>query len=191
MSVLDQMTAGVIERKAQRGTTLTPVGTEKGGPLAPTLPKDLPGLFMSSEALTEAAKTLREKAATLIEAADAIDVLVAGKAGASAPAPVVRDTQKAQEREADARVMAAVASGDTENIPNYEELQKAAQAHVFGDAPSEKPEPTGRPAVETAEGPGWECPDHGAEALVVLTSKRRNRKYRACKVADCGLFEKG
>lgn len=182
-SALDEMVLGITARKEQKAVALTPVGTEKRGPLdgkqeAP-FPFDdaqtvhqaiLNGLRITAE-LQAHAKHIAEGLQTLAEAY--------GLTPDAAPQPV--DTQKARERAADERHAAAEEKRQQDFAERYAEQQAAAQAATF------------KRAVVQADAPvdegGWACPDHGRDGLVEMTS-RKGRKYRACKVGQCIQFEK-
>lgn len=199
MSVLDDMTKGITERKAKAaGPKLTPVGTE-ASPTKPSIPADLPKRFMAGEELTEVARDLRARAEQLVAIADALD----DYAGSSSQ-PVVdtkaaaADAQREKEREADEKhrarlaeaeakkaaelpeldVDADVAEGFTERL---ERLSKEAQAAVFtaADDTAEEPEKTA----------GWACPTH-LRANLKTTTSRKGRTYSMCVAPGCDEFER-
>lgn len=189
MGVLDDMTKGITQRKADKaGPNLTPVGVEASS-VKPSLPNDV-GVFMSNESLLDTAVALREKALLLNDIADGLDRLVKGEPAIVAD-PVVE--QKLAEKEADRQAAdrAAAEAGDkkaaerVEFAENFKRQQAEAQAAVFtgSDAPAKvqaAPEPS--PA-------GWTCPEHGDEDIEELTSRLRPDGYLACSVAGCGEYE--
>lgn len=180
-SVLDQMTGGIAGRKSDKATQLTPVGMER----KPVLPNDLPGQFMSSEALADAAKDLRVKSRLLYDIANSIDTLVGQVFGhTEEPEPEVAVDTKAVEQAADA---AHRARQEPEQDPGqdgsdfattFARKSAAAQAAAFAQAD----EPVETEPVETA----WACPEHGFDNIRILTS-RKGRSYPAC---SCGEFQK-
>lgn len=202
MGVLDQMTAGITQRKAEKaGATLTPVGVEANGtkPSLASLPNDLPGRFMAAEELGEAARTLREKAQLLLDTATAIDALIAETAQRKTKGDdkqAAEDATKAAERaadEADRERKAKAGKKKTKVEESPEEfndrmkrLQAEAQASVFTSSDAE-PKEQAAPASTTSG--GWTCPEHGDEDIEELTSRLRPDGYLACAVAGCGEFE--
>lgn len=179
MSVLDDMTRGITDRKAAAaGPKLTPVGTEASGtkPSAARIP-DVPTVFLTNEALHDVAKDLRRQAGLLIEVADGLDVMTA---------PVFPDLEEAGLLPK-ATKEAKRLEGKEPEVPfaeTYATLVEKAKAATFtaADAPAEEPTP---PAPAT----GWACPQHGAESLATLTS-RKGRVYTACTVKGCDHFER-
>lgn len=203
-SVLDQMTAGITERKQARTATLTPVGTEKGGPES-RIPVDTPRVMFAPELLLETADGLQKHAESLLSVARDLRLMAGNPAEVEANlAAKVAVEEKLMEREADRRVAdrEAAEAGDkraqarVDNEPTDEQtgeafaarmkrMQAEAQAATFAsnDAPAAEPIPvaSGSP-VE-----GWVCPTHGDANLTEMTS-RKGRKYRAC--TTCAQFEK-
>lgn len=193
MSVLEDLTKGIMNPKADKAHRLTPVGGEATttvAQLAAGLPNDL-GMLMSNESLHQAAIDLRAHAAVMLTVADAIDKLT-GEAPfwthPSEPEPGAKPT-KAQkeaakatyEKESDARVKAkaspeAVAAMMQPIITDITALD---------DGATEEPE-----APQPAATGDWTCPDHGATSLVKLTS-RSKREYLACDVRGCDEFDTG
>jgi len=181
-SVLAQLTAEVMaEKKTAAPRKLTPVEAERPAPPQPKegLPADLPGAFMSSEAMIEAARDLRRYAADMLRIADGIDVIngVPDKVEAQSKADRERDealAQRERERVADERAAAKqpplepTCSGI--NLPDYPALQAEAQAAVFG-------------SINSDGSPAWACPDHG-KAVPKTSSK--GREFIGCP--DCTKF---
>jgi hypothetical protein len=185
--VLDEMVAGAGARKrgAAAEVGLTPVGTEKNGPLdgkhAVPFPFDDPQTIVTAvrhglKLVAETSTELDHIRAGLV----ALGVLY-GVVEGEAPTPLpVTPAQKREE---------AVHAGiDPE--PDASEFDKmmaeksaAAQAATFKPFAEPKPEAVAGDA-------GWQCPTHGTAALVTLTS-REGRKYRACREGRCALYEKG
>jgi hypothetical protein len=180
-SVLDQMVAGTGQQKRDKAATLTPVGTEKGGPLdphfgVPRLP-EVPEVFLTQEAIGDIAKDLRRQAGVLLDVADGLDRHLGREAhtiirSSEAPSPdEVRAAQKELEKAADAAAQFAA---------QFSAQQAEAQAAVFQPAPEAE-------AASGGSTSGWTCPTHGADFLNQLTS-RKGRKYLACE--SCTEFEK-
>lgn len=196
-SALDEMVAAVRNRKdaTQASAGLTPVGTEKKGPLDGSypglaFPYDDADMMQAAikhglELVGQAKAELDFVGKGLIDLAKEFGLGDDGSGpswgsrglrGTSTSVDKARESasaQQAREREADAR--AADRDSQEEFQNRLAEQAAAAQAATFGDAP--------------AEVTGWQCPDHGDDNLVMLTS-RKNRKYAACKVAGCVQFEK-
>jgi hypothetical protein len=172
-SVLDSMTAGILNRKASRSqpVTLTPVAGESPLPakIAAPFPNDHP-----VEAINTAVSDIRTQVQNIIDALDAIDA-TNGVPPVDAPAPV-QPSQQERERDADVRVAEIVAAAQP-TYPVYEDLQREAQAAVF--AP--------RVAAVGSAVPGWVCPVHGAAKTAQKTS-RKGRVYGVCTA--CLEFEK-
>lgn len=177
MGVLDDMTKGITERKAEKaGPKLTPVGTEA----SPTKPSqagvpEVPEVFLTNEAIADIARDLRAQAATLTAVADGLDKLTA-----TVTDKAIDEPKKAAVKEKKAKEQAA----DEKFAAEYAAKQAVAQAAVFVNSDAESEEP----AVE-APATGWVCPDHGASNLKQLES-RLGRLYMACQVEDCNRFEK-
>lgn len=209
-SVLNQMAAGIMGEKQAKAARLTPVEGEEAAP--PILPNDLPGKFMSNEALYDAARDLRRHAAQMIEVADALDRLVGERTEASSSTPAQRAQQEQHEREVAADAAAAkraiiekAAGDDTEDEDPPEKaaatLERAAIETEDGtkeefDARMERLRAeaqgktfTGKEAAPGSDGAddGWACPTHGQ--FKDATSSR-GRTYRRCPVAECKEFER-
>lgn len=170
MGVLDEMTKGVVERKAAKsGPKLTPVGTE-ASPLKPSqvgIP-EVPEVFLTNEAVADIAKDLREQAAILVRVAEGLENLTATVRVESSD-PLAE--QKAKERAAD----------EKHAIPLTPQAQKLTENIAAIKAKAEAP----KPAAPVAD--GWSCPTHGVTDIKELTS-RAGRAYRAC--GQCDQFEK-
>lgn len=186
-SVLDAMTAGIMGAKANKATGLTPVGSEKGGPLAGALPSDVPGVLMSNEALTDISSKLKADAATMLAIANGIDILL----GIEGPTQDHKDQQAAQarklaereaDRKADDRTKAAEgnkgAATRVEFAEKFEAQQKAAQASVFKNADA---------SVERRQGE-WSCSTHTEPPVRLLS--RKGRSYLMCSQVGCEEFER-
>jgi hypothetical protein len=204
MGVLDDMTKGITDRKAKAaGPKLTPVGLEASGTKPSLMPKDLPGRYMAGEEVTELARDLREKAATLVAIADSLD-LYTGEASATvidAKAAAI-EAQKREEREADARVAATKAAAElpvvdllgeewVEREDFKERLDRISAEAVaaLDEVLPQKESPFNSLPKELPSKGGWECPDHGNASLKQLES-RKGRKYMACQSNGCREFEK-
>lgn len=164
--ILDLMAAdaGGKKRDTAAKAGLTPVGIEPGGPLARAGIPDVPGVFLTNEALRDVALDLRTQAALLIAVADGLDQL----------------TSLSSVRE-DKPAVIVPATAERADIPpptvSFEEAyaakSAAAQAATFGPAPDRD----------------WRCPQHPSADRKVLTS-RKNRQYSACTVVGCQQEER-
>lgn len=199
-TALDEMVAGIAGRKQDKATQLTPVGTEKrtmaDNPHDPALAFPYDNPEMTQQAVRDALKLVGDLkhhldfvGKGLIELARAYGLPEEGIPAPRVPVTVsvIRPVSAATLVEVghDPKTAIAMASADQERFE--EEMARkaaAAQAATFDAAPVNT---YGTP--EEPKGDGWECPTHGADDLIVLTSRRRGRQYRACKVADCGKFE--
>ena len=175
-SVLDEMTRGIMGRKAEKATQLTPVGLERPLPkIGAAFPNDHP-----TEVVESAVKAIRREVGHILDALDAIDAT--NGVPSVVPSTLVPDP-KASEREADekhARRPVVIVKTDEEPEPfptRFERLSQQAQEATYRDAEAEP------------ESVGWTCPKHGADHTVTLTS-RKGRLYRACNLAECPEFEK-
>lgn len=205
MSVLKDMTKGVMTTKATKAAKLTPVAGESGTTVAQAaaavLPNDLPGRFMSSEELGEAAKGLRSHAATLLGVADAIDLLIDTNARRSDKVDtkaLAEDAKRAEERAADARVAEANASEETteEFKSRMQRLSAEAQAAVFtaadDDGAAEEPValPDIEPLVIDEPAPeGWSCSEHPKVKPITMNA-RNGSSYLMCGDDDCEQYER-
>lgn len=78
-SVLDMMTSGIMQRKETKAATLTPVGTEKGGPLKGPVPADFPYDYPEQE-VRNSVGSIRNQLRIIAEALDAVEKALAGEA---------------------------------------------------------------------------------------------------------------
>lgn len=170
-SVLDQMTAGIVGRKAAKSAGLTPTPGEVAASssavparIAASFPNDHP-----REAIEQAIGLIRLEVAHVLSALDAIESVL-GTVRAPSPAPVA--DVKAQEREADERAAEYAAQQKAEFAASIAQKAREAQESVFGPTPDA----------------GWKCPKHG-DAKITNETSRRGRKYRKCGL--CTEFEKG
>jgi hypothetical protein len=181
-NVLDQLTAGIVDRKSEKPASLTPVGTEKGGPLdgrhATMLPYD------DAQTVQHAIRTglrlmqnlqfeLDHIGAGLIALGKLYGLTEAQATGTEPKPPVPADVQRERERAADAEDALREAERVESLGQRIERLSVEAQAATF--------------AGSTLAG-SWECPTHGGVYLTILTS-RKGRLYNAC--IQCTEFEKG
>lgn len=187
-SILARLTADIMAEKQKVNKTLTPVAgeakpaaqIERSEPPKPSMPHDLPGAFMSAEAMTmhagslrKYAEDLRRYANDLEQIADGIDVVNG-----------VEDKVEALTKREQA-VEAALAKREEERqgdekakSPDFRTLQKAAQEAVFGPVPEEPAVPQ---AVEQ-----WTCPEHGIEGVVKTSAK--GREFIGCP--ECKAFKR-
>lgn len=168
-NVLDEMVAGITGAKSDKATKLTPVGSERRLPRTSSpFPNDDP-----QQVVEQAVADLRRQIKHLTEAADALEREVLGRE----PSPVEEaGAVKAAEREADARhaVADSAVEGGEDPEPfsaRLARLSAEAQASVF----------TTRDAESDPAPPSWQCPKHGLDKIVTLTS-RKGRNYLACAV---------
>lgn len=189
-SVLDAMTAGILDRKAGKSVKagLTPVkGEQQASTPAPLdrNPASVGGdVFPYDGGLIEQVahvhRQVRMNLATMEEAMRSIEracglpeggAVVETKASS---AERERLEQQAREREADERVrkQREMEAPVEEPFPDrYKRLQEEAQSSAFAGSAA----------------PGWACPTHGASAVEQKTS-RKGRTYRVC--SKCPEFEK-
>ncbi len=179
--VLDMMTTGISERKKAKAATLTPVGTEKGGPLdgehRVAFPYDGADVIQQAikQGLEEVGKAkyhLDFVGQGLLELAKLYGLPETRTAPAD-EAKSAEAEQKQREHEADQRHFER----------QLAEKAAAAQAAVFADVPAEERPGTTAPVTK------WVCPTHGADKVKVLTS-RKGRVYGACEVSGCSEFER-
>lgn len=169
-SVLDQMTAGIMDKKAAKATTLTPVSGEKAV-LDRTFPVALP--YDNADMIQKALADAREQVVFVLEGIDKI-ISAFGENPYQSAAPDTADlAQRQKEREADERVKAAA-------CPKYEQLQQEAQASLGWDQPTP-------PVQSPTERGGWFCHTHKDAPVRELTSKK-GRVYKACTI--CEEFER-
>ncbi len=130
---------------------------------------------MSSEALADAAKGLREDASLLNRIADSLDQLTGPIFGHN-DGPVEMKPDKKLERFEGTEPPAKV----TEFAKDFAEMSAVAQASVFTtlDAPADEPTPS-----------EWLCPKHGADKVRTVKSPR-GRVFGRCYAEQCKEFEK-
>jgi len=183
-SVLDSMTAGIMDRKSGRSESkgLTPVAGEL--PAKAGIP-DVPEVFLTNEAVADVARDLRAQATLLLQVADALDARTGVVTATVPPVRFIAESEARQkEREADERIRQIKATETTAApsiLPVYADLQKQAQDAVFAAV-----QPT-MPARAGSVAPGWKCPTPGA-TYVEVKSSRKGREYRVC--SRCPEFEK-
>ena len=170
-NVLDQMTAGIMQQKANKSTKLTPVA----GEAVSSLPKT-PAAFPNDQPQEVTEGIIRDIEIQIVRLQEVVTALrlLTGAVESTDEGPTltpVSATLKV-DKEAEAKADENVAF-----TANYARLQAEAQAAVFKDAP-----PTVAPLAK-----GWECPVHGGTSLQSLTS-RKGRMYKAC--TQCEEFER-
>lgn len=198
-SALDEMVAGIRGRKVD--AVLTPVGTEKNGPLDGRHPQ-APFPFDDADMIRGA---IRDGYKALADLKYQIDFIGTGlvtlatiygmtdeqrlDAQKHADTLVAATNHLAEQTQVAAAKVVADSTVEGGEDPDFA-TEFAAKAKAAQDAtfkPFEEPKP------ETVEGDaaadGWQCTEHGTEHLTVLTS-RKGRKYRACNAPDCKQFEK-
>lgn len=187
MSVLSDMTQGIMQQKAEKATKLTAIAGESPTTVAQVAAgiPEVPQVFLTNEAVKDIALDIRKQAGILIEVADALD-LQTGLGTAPAPADTSVEDTKAAEKAADKKAATKLTPQAQKLVDHMASLKVDAEAATYAsaDAGTEEPE---APATPVAD--GWTCPDHGATSLEQLVS-RRDRKYMACTVTDCHRFEK-
>lgn len=194
MSVLQDMTKGILDTKATKAAKLTPVAGETTttvAQMAAGIP-DIPQVFLTNEAVADVAKDLRRQAALLIDVADGLDILTATRTAAAPPDTTVEDT-KAAEKAADEKARTTesgtVLTPEAQKLVDHmTELQASAKSATFAslDAGAEE-EPAAAPEETAASTTGgWTCPDHGG--TVQRLTSRKGRVYMAC--TECDQFEK-
>lgn len=178
VSILGDMVAETLaavgEKEPKRALTALP--GEKGAldPLPSTpaaFPNDVP-----TEVVLQKAAELRRIANHLLEAADALQLLV-GSTTEEPPA----DIQKQREAEADAkaskREKVAAAQADVYSPERFAVLQAEAQAATFT-----------APQPEVPPSSGWRCPTH-PEAPTMDDRSPRGREFKRCTAEGCKQFE--
>jgi hypothetical protein len=192
-NILDAMTREVQGAKPQRGTKLTPVGTEKIAAkltqaAEPLRIPDLPTVFMPQEGIEQAARESRYWGLKLIEIADGIEKGL-GMEPSPLAAVVEAEEQKLRERAADLAHLARKAADSTVDggedpvdapaptdvssfSADFKAKQEAAQAAAFT-----------KPATAVTD--GWACPEHG---VFEDATSPKGRKFRRC--TECKQFEK-
>lgn len=191
MSVLNDMTKGIMQAKADKASKLTPVAGESAMSVAQAAAAlgipEVPQVFLTNEAVRDVAADLRVKAALLIAVADALDQRTGLPTVPQATRSAVAEQVKVVERKADEKAARTETPEAAKFAARMQELSAEAQAHAFAAADDgADPEPV---APKTVVSDGWNCPDHGAESLID-TESRKGRKYRMCGVDGCERFEK-
>jgi hypothetical protein len=169
-SVLDQMTAGIMGRKQEKATSLTPVGMER-----PTILDAKGDVFphdggIGSQIL-HSARLIRAELAGIESCLRSIE----REAGLTEGGPpvVIHDPKEAARLAVHAEEQAKEASFKE----RFAKQQVDAQSQVF--VVSDEPPANIRQ--------GWICPSHGDSNVVGLKSKR-GRDYRKCTL--CEEFER-
>lgn len=176
-SVLDQMTAGIMSRKATAAARLTPVAGEVAVTHAlprtsAPFPNDQP-----AEVVSDTIIVLERQIAHLQEVVAALRLL----ANQPAETPVDLDAQRRdRERAADERInhLTAVANGQAQAVDDAE--QEAAQQFVASFAAK-----SAAAQAATFKPVGWVCPEH---RVAEVKTSRKGREYRACP--QCTEFER-
>ena len=175
-SVLDQMTAGIMGRKQEKATGLTPVGMEKPLPAIAEARGDVfPHDGGIQGQIVFSAKIIREQLFQMqAQLAGMEDCLqsIEREAGLREPLPVA------------VYVGTVIEAADIQ--PTFEEKfaaqQADAQAQAFKTPEEVPPESTSRTPSS-----GWACPEHGPSNVVGLMSKK-GRPYHKCTL--CSEFER-
>lgn len=189
-SVLDSLTAGIVEGKRNRGTKLTPVGTEVRvanaagealGRTSAAFPNDHP-----AEAVLRGVELIREQMAAIEVALQAVEAQLGARVNGE---PIVDEVarNKAAEAAADAKhAAAAEAVAVIAEEPVGSETAVAAVARFNAEFAAKA-----RAAQDAVFTPpsgdvaaGWVCPEHGK---AIEKTSRKGRKYMACP--DCTRFE--
>ncbi len=191
MSVLDQMTQGILGPKVTRAIKLTPVKGEEPTTVADmvlTIPQDVPGAFMARESMADAVVTLRAMSAQFEAIAAGIEVLLGiGEAVVANDAKTDATSAKLAEREADRKAAdrKAASAGDVRAVERVIEREsfdamlaakaEAAQAATFAALDDD--------GTEEATS-NWSCPQHGDKDIHNLVARKSGRRYRACGACD-------
>lgn len=219
-SVLEAMTAAVVQRKVEAGARLTPVGIE-GIVLAPTalphtaapFPHDVPDeailgnlsiieeeltkLAKLDEAMEESWRVIRLQYGAMRASVDAVKAQLGS--GPAAPAPA--DLQREKERAADARIAAAAIEAALiagAGLPN-EDDEPSAPEQVTTVSPPDAPAVAAVLAnmdqkaaeAQAATFVPVDAGWHCPEHTTFITkTSRLGRAYRVCPVDGCKAFEK-
>lgn len=195
-SVLDQMTAGIMSKKAAKAATLTPVGLEK--------PADLPAIALVqgdvfphdggvTEQVVHSAREIRAELRKIAQYSEQIDECLRSierAIGAQEGGPTVVTRASAQEQarieqtEAERAADAAFKASEQFRL-QMAEKEARAKAQIFGEAYEESK--TASPSPDPTPSGGWACPEHGSDHVKTLTS-RKGRVYGAC--LKCEEFER-
>lgn len=180
-SVLDQMSAGIMDAKRAKTAKLTPVGVETApkGPLEFTdspasFPYDKPDVIQ---------KALADALVQIDFVRDGVLALIAafGQSPYSAnTGPSASDIQREKEREADERVRFK---------QSFAQMQRVAQEATFSAPEDEdrvEPVAVPQPATMLSES-GWACPQ-ACQVRPNMVTSRKGRTYAMCP--KCGDFER-
>jgi hypothetical protein len=182
-SVLDQMTAGIMGRKQERATSLTPVGMEKPQPAIAEVRGDVfPHDSGIQAQIIFSAKIIRENLFQMqAQLAGMEDCLrsIEREVGLADPLPPIVPIDAVKDAFAPLPVLA-----DRIPEPTFEEKfaaqQTDAQAQAFSTTQP-------MPVAPTSSTPmGWACPEHG-DNVIELRSKK-GRAYHKCRM--CTEFER-
>lgn len=219
MTVLQDMTKGLMTTKATKAARLTPVAGESSTTVAQmaaalAIP-DVPEVFLTNEAVADIAKDLRRQAALLIEVADALDKRTGVPSERFDVKAVAQAAVKQAEAEADARAAAEEPTPNAAVLPEVS-LDDESVANVDPRAYDDDEEPEEEPfsarmkrltaeaqasvfkAADddgTAAEPvapaeaGWTCPDHPGVQPTIVTPRKGN-PYRMCGNDACERYEK-
>jgi hypothetical protein len=184
-SVLDQMTAGIMQRK---NATLTPVAGEIEA--APPTISDVKGDVFPFDAgideqIEHSARIIRAELARIEECLRSIERaanLPEGGIPVTTFVPKseqIRLATRADEAESERKYT------ESEQFQrDFEEKQRKAQEQALASLDADTPVP--EEPLPNADG-GWACPEHGSAFIITLVSKK-GRTYRTCK--HCEEFER-
>lgn len=181
MSVLQDMTKGIMNTKATKAAQLTPVvgeamtSVEQAALLIAGANAPFP-FDQLSQTMMGVAAQLRREAATLIEAAEHIES--AANIGPAHPNFVPQDAPVPQDVEQPVDVERRTPT-ETFN-KRMKRLTEEAKAQVFvgNDDGAED-----LPVVSVTNVDGWVCPTHGDAAILNLKTRAGNA-YRVCDACD-------
>lgn len=187
MSVLQDMTRGIMQTKATKASKLTPVAGESSTTVAQVAAgiPEVGNVFLTNEAVADIAKDLRKQAAILLDVAGGLDALTSLPSKPAVSEVVVKAREQAlAEKAADEAAQQRDADETDKFAASLAAKTEAAKAAVFANLDDGEDE---EPFASEAPADGWVCPDHGASTIQELTS-RKGRVYRAC--TQCDEFEK-
>lgn len=198
MSVLKDMTTGIMTTKATKAARLTPVAGEspttvQQAAAALGIP-DIPEVFLTNEAVTDIARDLRAQAITLLAVADALDRRTGVPSERFDVTKATVESRRKAEREADARVAAAeptapvlpdvpAVDGEEPFTERMKRLTAEAQAATFKAADDDGQ--TADPQVSGA----WVCEVH-PDVKPISVKARDGRSYSMCGDDNCERYEK-
>lgn len=195
MSVLNDMTKGIMQTKADKASKLTPVAGESAMSVAQAavallgIP-EIPQVFLTNEAVRDVAADLRRQAALLISVADGLDIMTALSTVPQPDRSADVEQTKVVERAADERAARVETPQAEEFAARMKRLSASAQAAAFAAADDDgTAEPVAPVTAAPVPGGGWACPDHGTQDLIPTVS-RKKREYTMCGVEGCERFEK-